>query len=220
MERGCACLHEREPCGPLWGQYRGFYLTTLSARLSGVRARSVLEELSTGCLSHCRSPRWVSTQATEAISSTIISTPTASATRSPLHAHVHTRRTTMPHVEQKNWTVVRRLVGYDRDSTKAAYGRLQEVHRLSSLYTNFLSAGHEAEPAWCQGTQGVQHRQDTLPAANGAWCPVRRGARDPRSKVPDSKSRSAQGPTRRRPRGPVDHRRSTPRTPPLGNTFI
>ena len=124
------------------------------------------------------------------------------------------------HVEQKNWTVIRRLVGYDRDLTKAAYGRLQEVHRLSSLYTNFLSAGHEAEPAWCQGTQGVQHRQDTLPAANGAWCPVRRGARDPRSKVPDSKSRSAQGPTRRRPRGPVDHRRSTPRTPPLGNTFI
>ena len=42
------------------------------------------------------------------------------------------------HVEQKNWTVVRRLVGYDRYSTRAALAQLDKVHRLSNQYMNFL----------------------------------------------------------------------------------
>ena len=42
------------------------------------------------------------------------------------------------HVEQKNWTAVRRLVGYDRYSTQAALAQLQKVHGLASLYRNFF----------------------------------------------------------------------------------
>ena len=42
------------------------------------------------------------------------------------------------HVEQKNWTVVRWLVGYDRYSTRAALSRLEKVHMLSNEYTNFF----------------------------------------------------------------------------------
>ena len=42
------------------------------------------------------------------------------------------------HVEQKNWTVVRRMVGYDRYSTRAALSKLEKVHMLSNQYTNFL----------------------------------------------------------------------------------
>ena len=42
------------------------------------------------------------------------------------------------HVEQKNWTVVRRLVGYDRYSTRAALAQLEKVHMLSNQYMNFL----------------------------------------------------------------------------------
>lgn len=42
------------------------------------------------------------------------------------------------HVEQKNWSVVRRLVGYDRYSTKEALAQLQKVHRLASQYMNFF----------------------------------------------------------------------------------
>jgi|TARA_Y100000310_G_C20570920_1_gene757972 hypothetical protein len=42
------------------------------------------------------------------------------------------------HVEQKNWSVVRRLVGYDRYSTQAALVQLQKVHRLAGLYMNFF----------------------------------------------------------------------------------
>ena len=41
-------------------------------------------------------------------------------------------------MEQKNWTVVRWLVGYDRYSTRAALSRLEKVHMLSNQYTNFL----------------------------------------------------------------------------------
>ena len=41
-------------------------------------------------------------------------------------------------VEQKNWAAVRRHVGYDRYSTRAALDRLQEVHQLAGLLHNFF----------------------------------------------------------------------------------
>jgi len=42
------------------------------------------------------------------------------------------------HVEQKNWSVVRRLVGYDRYSSKAALEALNRVYNLTRLYVNFF----------------------------------------------------------------------------------
>lgn len=42
------------------------------------------------------------------------------------------------YVEQKNWTVVRRLVGYDRLSSKAAYEELGQLYKLVRLYVNFF----------------------------------------------------------------------------------
>lgn len=42
------------------------------------------------------------------------------------------------HVEQKNWSVVRRLIGYDRYSSMAAYQCLERVHNLVRLYANFF----------------------------------------------------------------------------------
>jgi len=42
------------------------------------------------------------------------------------------------HVEQKNWTVIRRVVGYDRFSSKAAFKALEDVYGLLRLYINFL----------------------------------------------------------------------------------
>ncbi|MEK7778055.1 MAG: transposase family protein [Chloroflexota bacterium] len=42
------------------------------------------------------------------------------------------------HVEQKNWTVVRRLVGYDRYTTKAAFECLERLYELIRLYVNFF----------------------------------------------------------------------------------
>jgi len=41
-------------------------------------------------------------------------------------------------VEQKNWSVVRRLIGYDRYSTREAFEQLQYVHGLARLYFNFF----------------------------------------------------------------------------------
>ena len=48
------------------------------------------------------------------------------------------RKNDNAHVEQKNWSVVRRLVGYDRYSSKEALDQLQRVYRLVRLYTNFF----------------------------------------------------------------------------------
>jgi hypothetical protein len=42
------------------------------------------------------------------------------------------------HVEQKNWEVVRRLIGYDRYSTQAAYAQLQSLYPLICQYMNFF----------------------------------------------------------------------------------
>jgi len=42
------------------------------------------------------------------------------------------------HVEQKNWVVVRRVIGYDRFSSKAAFKVLDDVYILLRLYVNFF----------------------------------------------------------------------------------
>jgi len=42
------------------------------------------------------------------------------------------------HVEQKNWSVIRRIIGYDRFSTKAAFKALGDVYTLLRLYINFF----------------------------------------------------------------------------------
>ena len=42
------------------------------------------------------------------------------------------------HVEQKNWSVVRRLVGYDRYSSMAALDQMDSLYQLVRLYVNFF----------------------------------------------------------------------------------
>jgi hypothetical protein len=42
------------------------------------------------------------------------------------------------HVEQKNGAVVRQLIGYDRFTSRAAYGQLTRVYRLARLHINFF----------------------------------------------------------------------------------
>jgi hypothetical protein len=42
------------------------------------------------------------------------------------------------HVEQKNWTVIRRVIGYNRFSSKAAFKALGDVYTALRLYINFF----------------------------------------------------------------------------------
>ncbi len=42
------------------------------------------------------------------------------------------------HVEQKNWSIVRRTIGYDRFSSKAAFEALDDAYTLIRLYVNFF----------------------------------------------------------------------------------
>ena len=42
------------------------------------------------------------------------------------------------HIEQKNWTVIRRVIGYDRFSSRAAFKALEDVYALLRLYINFF----------------------------------------------------------------------------------
>ena len=55
----------------------------------------------------------------------------------PTHGRAY-RKNDQPRVEQRNWQVVRRVIGYDRYATKVAYKKLDEVYALTRLYTNFF----------------------------------------------------------------------------------
>lgn len=48
------------------------------------------------------------------------------------------RKNDSAHVEQKNGAIVRRWIGYDRYTSKAAYAALQAVYRLLRLHVNFF----------------------------------------------------------------------------------
>ena len=41
-------------------------------------------------------------------------------------------------MEQKNWSVVRRLIGYDRYNSRAALEALNRIYYLTRLYVNFF----------------------------------------------------------------------------------
>ena len=42
------------------------------------------------------------------------------------------------HVEQKNWSIVRRLIGYDRYNSRDALEALNRIYNLLRLYINFF----------------------------------------------------------------------------------
>lgn len=48
------------------------------------------------------------------------------------------RKNDQAHVEQKNWSVVRRLIGYDRFETEAEHSLLQSIYTDLRLYANFF----------------------------------------------------------------------------------
>lgn len=55
----------------------------------------------------------------------------------PTHGRPY-KKNDQPRVEQRNWQVVRRLVGYDRLATRAAYDQLDRLYALTRLYTNYF----------------------------------------------------------------------------------
>jgi hypothetical protein len=69
----------------------------------------------------------------------------------PTHGRAY-KKNDQPRVEQRNWQVVRRLIGYDRYATQAAYQKLNEVYALTRLYTNFF-----------QPIRKVVHRGESRP---------------------------------------------------------
>ena len=48
------------------------------------------------------------------------------------------RKNDQAYVEQRNWLAVRRLVGYDRYNSKAAYDALERLYRLVGMQMNFF----------------------------------------------------------------------------------
>lgn len=48
------------------------------------------------------------------------------------------RKNDQAYAEQKNWAIVRRLIGYDRYSSRAAYEELRAFYPVLRLYWNFF----------------------------------------------------------------------------------
>jgi len=113
----------------------------LNAWQYGAKDRSVSVVLSTGCGSGCLSLclAWTQIMGVSSLTTTSITTVGVRGSPSPALAHI---RRILPrkdcHVEQKNWSVVRRLIGYDRYNSKAALETLNRVYELTRLYVNFF----------------------------------------------------------------------------------
>ena len=76
---------------------------------------------------------------TTAVSSLITAyTPTVSGTRSPSPGPGPTRRTTAPTWSRRTGRLVRRLIGYERYSSKEALEQLNRVYCLVRSYVNFF----------------------------------------------------------------------------------
>jgi len=52
------------------------------------------------------------------------------------------------HVEQKNWSVVRHTVGYDRLDSDEQYAILQSIYQDLRLYVNFFSLHAISSQRW------------------------------------------------------------------------
>lgn len=61
------------------------------------------------------------------------------------------------HIEQKNWTVVRRVVGYDRYNSHAALALLNELYGYLRLYVNFFQPVLKLLSKERQGAKVVKH---------------------------------------------------------------
>ena len=86
----------------------------------------------------CRSPSWGSTPTTDRNSSTPTCCTGAQATRSPSPGHGRRNKNDGCHVEQKNWAVVRTVVGYHRYDTATELLLLNEIWQLQSKLTNYF----------------------------------------------------------------------------------
>ncbi len=64
------------------------------------------------------------------------------------------------YVEQKNWSVVRQFVGYDRFEGRVAYRRLESLHNVLHLYINFFQPVMKLTTKERVGSK-VQKRYDT-----------------------------------------------------------
>ena len=74
------------------------------------------------------------------------------------------------HVEQKNWSVVRRLVGYDRYSSKPALEQLERIYQLVRCYVNFFQPVMQLKHKSRHGAKVhkvYDSAQDTLSASPG-----------------------------------------------------
>ena len=87
------------------------------------------------------------------------------------------------HVEQKNWSVVRKLVGYGRYESEAALAQLNRVYELLRVWTNFgsprsSSPRRSATPRRARAEE-VRHRPDAVSSAAGQRRPRRRAGAGP-----------------------------------------
>jgi hypothetical protein len=86
------------------------------------------------------------------------------------------------HVEQKNWDIARRTVGYWRYDTAGEVEVLNRIWPALSPLINLFTPQQKLAtkgPGWSQGDQDLRHRPNPLPAAAGPPQRARRSRRPP-----------------------------------------
>ena len=91
------------------------------------------------------------------------------------------------HVEQKNWAVVRTVVGYHRYDTTAELLLLNKIWALQSLMTNYFGPQQKLIKKVRNGAKGdqeVRHRDHPPPASGPTRSRSSRGQKHPRRYLP------------------------------------
>ena len=130
------------------------------------------------------------------------------------------RKNDSAHVEQKNGAIVRRWIGYDRFTTKAAYAALHAVYRLLRLHVNFFQPvqklGHPRPRGGTRPTR-LRSRPDAVSAPLRHRRPQARRARRARPALPQPQPAPAPPPAGRGPASGSG--RSPPRRRPCRAAF-
>lgn len=83
------------------------------------------------------------------------------------------------HVEEKNWSVVRKTVGYYRYDTAAELELLGQIYEVLRLQTNFFSPSQKLISKTRHGAK-VTKRYDTAQTPTSGFLPARRSRRSSR----------------------------------------
>jgi hypothetical protein len=93
-------------------------------------------------------------------------------------------------VEQKNWTHVRKLLGWERYDTLEALKRINQLYEQLRIFQNLFQPSMKLRSKVRQGSRVMRHLRSALYSSKaGTQIPKQNSPTDPGAKIPGAKYR-------------------------------